>query len=352
MAADNSLNRYSYDNIRDIIKGAEGDNLNNGKLLVYHDSASEPPRLIQIKKGANGETEQEIVRTYEDRNSVDVAVMRSVLDEVFTDKRYKSDNNALLLWSHGTAWLPSDVKNYLRSYGQDKSDFMEINDLKESLRGYKFDFIIFDDCYMANVEVAYALRNNTDYILASPTEVLADGLPYQHIVKYMFEKGNIPQSLKNIGNTFYNYYEEQSAGSHYPKSASTTLVNTTALDALATVCREIVRGKEENIYSLPLENIQLIERLGYRYHALYDMGDFIRQLASPEQYARFETALEDVVIYKETTDIAYYAGEGDLRGFPIDRERFCGISAYIPQQNLESLNEWYKRLDWYKSVYE
>ncbi|MDR1344863.1 MAG: hypothetical protein LBJ39_05865 [Tannerellaceae bacterium] len=354
MAADNNLSNFSYENIRDMIKGAEGDYLNNGKLLIYQDSGSNPPRLINIRKGLNGQMEEELIREYENRNSVDVEVMRSVFNEVFNNELYKSDSYGLILWSHGTAWLPSDVKNYLRSYGQDGSNHMEINDLKEAMRGFRFDFIIFDDCYMANIEVACALQDNADYILASPTEVLAPGLPYQHIVKYMFESGgNIQRSMNKIGNTFYSYYNEQLAGANYPKSASTTLVKTAGIDALANISRQIVAGKEETILNLSIDNIQQLEYLRpSTYHALYDFSDFIRQLATPEEYAAFQTALRDVVVYYETTDIAYYNYGGDGITVTIDRPRYCGITSYVPQKDLASLNEWYKILDWYKLVYE
>ncbi|MDR2815234.1 MAG: clostripain [Proteiniphilum sp.] len=352
MAADNNLSSYSYDNIKDMVVGAEGDNLNNGNLLVYHDSSSEAPRLLQIKKGLGGVTEEVLLRTYEDRNSVSIEVMRSVLDEVFHNEAYKAESYALLLWSHGTAWLPSDFKNYLRAYGQDKSHIMEINELKEALQGYKFDYIIFDDCYMANIEVAYTLRDKANYILASPTEVLADGLPYRYIIKHLFSDEPIPEALTKAGERFYTYYENQEAGSLYPKSASISLVKTQKLGALVAVCREIVSGGEEAIFAIPIENIQLIEHLGYSNHALYDFADFIKQLASAEQYSRFENALKEVIIYKNTTDIAYYAAEGGIGGFLIDKERFCGISTYVPQEALPKLNEWYKQLDWYKAVYE
>jgi hypothetical protein len=349
MAADNNLNSYSYDNIHSMVYGAAENSLNSGNLLVYHDSDSEPPRLLQIKKGKSGQIEEEIIRTYEDRNSVSVEVMKSVLNEVFRNEAYKAESYALLLWSHGTAWLPADLKSYLRAYGQDNSNFMEIYELKEALEGYWFDYIIFDDCYMANIEVAYTLREHTGYILASPTEVLADGLPYREIVKYMFSSEPVQDALTQIGETFYNYYNEQE---RLPKSAAIALVKTGDLAPLAAVCREILKGKEEDIFKIPLENIQLIERLGQPYHALYDFGDFVRQIASSEQYGRFEKALNEVVVYKKTTDIAYYNAEGGLPGFLVDKERFCGISAYVPQEALANLNAWYRRLDWYKAVYE
>ncbi|MDR2810983.1 MAG: hypothetical protein LBB84_10605 [Tannerellaceae bacterium] len=351
MAADNSLNPFSYDNINSIVAGAEQYGLNNGNLLIYHDSSGEPPRLIQITKGAGGAMEQKIIRTYEERNSVSIDVMRGVLAEVFLSEDYRADSYGLLLWSHGTAWLPGyELKSYLRAYGQDDSDYMEIYDLKEALLGYQFDYIIFDDCYMANIEVAYTLRDRTGYILASPTEVLADGLPYRYILPYLFSDEPVANALKKIGETFYSYYNEQN---HLPKSASIALVKTQKLGELAAVCREILSDKSpETIFSLPLRDIQLIERLGQPYHALYDFGDYIKQLATEEQYARFKNALKEVVIYQNTTDIAYYNAEGGQPGFPVDKERFCGISSYVPQEALTKLNEWYKQLDWYKAVYE
>lgn len=97
MAADNNLSSYSYPNISDMLAGAEGDNLNNGNLLVYHDSSNEVPRLFRIKKGEGGVIEETLIRTYEDRNSVSVEVMKSVLDEVFHNEAYKAQSYALLL---------------------------------------------------------------------------------------------------------------------------------------------------------------------------------------------------------------------------------------------------------------
>ena len=51
---------------------------------------------------------------------------------------------------------------------------MEIDDLAKGLPDDLFDFILFDACYMASVECTYELRNKAEYILASPTETMAD----------------------------------------------------------------------------------------------------------------------------------------------------------------------------------
>jgi hypothetical protein len=279
-------------------------------------------------------------------------VIREVLSEVFLSGSYPAETYGLILWSHATAWLPSNAKEYLRSFGQDKSDYMEINELRDALRGYSFDFIIFDACYMASIEVVYALRDNANYILASPTEVLGDGLPYHQVIGLLFKNKPIDELLKDTGHAFYTYYNTQQGGERMPRSASTTLISTANLPQLGAASREILQGKENAIYELPIGDIQLLERLGNPYHALYDFSDFVKQLATPEQYDTYKNCLAAAVIFTETTDIAFYSAEGDYEGFPIDRSRFCGLTAYLPQEQLERLTTWYKDLDWYKTVYE
>ncbi|GHT33316.1 peptidase C11 [Bacteroidia bacterium] len=349
IAADNSLNSFAYENIQSMLNGAQGNNLNNGNLLVYLDSQTETPKLFQITTLEDGTIGKKIIRTYEERNSASVDVMRSVLDDVFKSGNYKSDSYGLILWSHGTGSLPSNVSGYLRSFGQDKTNFMEVNDLKEALTGYPLDFIIFDACYMASIEVCYALRNTTDYILASPTEVLGSGLPYEHILKYFFTKEPIADALQKIGHAFYTYYEEQQGGASLPKSASTALVKTAGLDQLAAISREILAGKKEAIDALSTGTIQIYEHLGFSNHSLFDLGDFVKQLATADQYNRFISSLDNVVIYKQTTDIAYYNTRETVM---VDKERYSGLSVYIPQPQLAPLNDWYMNLEWCKTVFK
>jgi hypothetical protein len=350
-AADNSLNEFSYDNLSDMVAGAEGNNLNGGNLLVYFDTKDDVPQLYHIAKGKNGLIEEQIVKTYSEHNSASVDTMRSVLDDVFGNPAYKAETYGLVLWSHGTAWLPSDLKNYLRAFGQDtnngEDNWLEIGDLKEALRGYAFDFIVFDACYMASVETAYALRDNAAYILASPTEILADGMPYSQMIKYLFSKQPVSEALTQAAETFYAYYDRQS-GAY--RSASVSVVKTEALQSLAGVCREILAGRLEDALKVNTDNLQLLEYLKHGVHALYDFEDFIKQLASESQQSAFKERLNDVVVYKAATESVYFAAlYGSL---PVDAAHFCGLSVYAPQERLGDLNQWYSNLDWYKAVYQ
>jgi hypothetical protein len=338
MAADNSLSSYSYKNIESIVQGTTKAALNGGNLVVYVDAADAAPQLLQIKVKSDGSIQKLAIKDYAEQNSADPLVMRSIFDEVRTS--FPADSYGLVLWSHGTAWLPYNVQPMLRSFGQDESNWMEIDELAEALPDHIFDFIMFDACYMASTEVAYALRDKADYILASPTEVLGEGFPYKLIIGNFFTE---TADLQQIAETFYNYYNQQTG---LYQSASVSLIATEQLDNLAAICREIVIGKENAIAALPIQELQQLEYLGYTYHALYDFDDFISRLATEAQYTNYLSILNKVVLYKQTTPNATYA-KGQLV-----INQFSGLSIYVPQNGLATLNDWYKGMAWYKIVYQ
>jgi len=338
MAADNELSYYSYKNIESIVQGTSASALNGGNLLIYVDAKNAAPQLLQIKVKSDGKIQKLSVKDYPEQNSADPSVMREVFDKVIAD--YPADSYGLVLWSHGTAWLPYNVQPMLRSFGQDESNWMEIDELAEALPDHVFDFIMFDACYMASTEVAYALRDKADYILASPTEVLGEGFPYKLIIGNFFTE---TADLQQIAETFYNYYNQQTG---LYQSASVSLIATEQLDNLAAICREIVIGKENTIATLPIQELQQLEYLGYTYHALYDFDDFISRLATEAQYTNYLSILNKVVLYKQTTPNATYA-KGQLV-----INQFSGLSIYVPQNGLATLNDWYKGMEWYRAVYE
>jgi len=136
-AGDNSLSGYVSQNLRAIKEGIERDGLNNGNLLIYTDKQNEAPQLFQLKVEADT-IRQIVLETYDsNQNSASTETLTQIIDKV--QKEYPADSYGLVLWSHGTGWLPSDIYSYLRSFGQDgKNNFMEINDLASALSKYHF----------------------------------------------------------------------------------------------------------------------------------------------------------------------------------------------------------------------
>ena len=326
-----------------MVEGATAKNLNGGNLIVYYAPKGSNPELLQIKE-ENGIVNKFHIKDYEKQNSADPSVMLSVIKEVIS--LYPADSYGLDLWSHGTAWLPSDYQNMLKAFGQDGSNWLEIDDLAKGLPDHVFDFILFDACYMASVECTYELRNKADYILASPTETMADGWPYAQMMPQLFATD---LQLEKVGETFYNYYLNDS----YPY-ATVSLTKTSELENLKNAVHNILADKtESDIYGINLSEMQQLEYLYRSPGMLYDMADYIKQLATAEQYSNFTDCLEKAVLYKAHTPKAYYLYGHPSNALPVNS--YCGLTVFVPQpkQSFSKIFDWYKeRVSWYKAVYE
>lgn len=337
-AADNNLSGSVEGDIAAMEEGLLHTDMHNGNLLVYVDKKGQSPQLLRLVQEGDS-IRRELIEEYAiDHASATAERLHQVLQQV-TDT-YPSDRYGLVLWSHGTAWLPSDYKNYLRSFGTDTGNhFMSVNDLTAALSDYHFDFLLFDACYMASLEVAYALRHCTDYLIASPTEVLADGFPYQLFMQDLFTP---EANVVDIATQFYTYYQ-----SSY---GTVSVTKTAELVDLATACRAIFQRKsEEELFAVPIQELQIMEYLTGNVHALYDCADYMRQLATDAQYEEFQSCLDRAVIYKATTPKSAYAY---AYGTYLPINRFSGLSIYVPQAELAELNNWYQQLEWYQAVYQ
>ena len=330
MAADNSLGSSTFDkqNINSMLNGATEASLNGGNLIVYKDSPDTIPQLIQITP-----TGKKLLREYpEHQNSVSVATMQEVISEV--KQEFPADSYGLILWSHGSNWFPSKMQT--RAFGQDKTNWMELSDLQQALPDNGFDFIIFDACYMAGVEVMYAMKNKADYIIAAPTEIMGSGFPYSDIIQPLFADKTDYQS---ICNNFYSYYVDSST-----PYATISLIATQELDHLATATRNIMKTSFDKTKEISLNDLQRYFRPPY--YGMYDFDDYISRIAPDDLYAQYRTAMDNTVIYKKHTD-SFLPG---YNGYYITH--YSGLSSFILRDSYGAVNKEYAKLDWYKAVYE
>ena len=340
MAGDNSLSAESYSNITALKMGFTPA---NGRILVYQDARDAAPRLFTLEKEGTTVVEKPI-EEYAEENSADPAVLNRVLLRV--KDLYPAEDYGLILWSHATGWLPKGVYNVavksrsalmgtdypkVKTFGEDGGYEMELGNLAAAIP-YRLSFILFDACLMGGIEMAYALKDATDYIIAAPTEVLASGFPYEQIMQPLF----LPQpNLTAVCDAFYNVYNEMSG---LYRSATVSLYATAGLPELANTLRPVFAAHREVLASFNPSGVQKYDRLTNT--LFYDLDDFVKQLASPSEYTLFKTALDKVVVYKRATP--------NFIEIPIDR--YGGISTYIPRALPAVLNESYKNTAWNKAV--
>ncbi len=324
IAGDNSLSDFSHININQMEKGL----LDNGhKLIVYVDTRKETPKLLRIQKDDTEEIKSVTVKEYGEHNSADPKILKQVLNDA--KKLYPSKSYGLVLWSHATAWLPpKGATTY--SFAEDKGKEIDIRELPAAIPD-GFDYIIFDACWMASVEVLYELKDKVPYILSSPIEVLGEGLPYDKVVPLFFKNTDTEKRLTAIAETFYNHYNEKE-GDY--QTAATTLVKTSELTGLATATKALLLPNPLQKWKYNYDKIQKLDSFGYT-TIMFDFLDFLEKNYDNSKLGTIKEQLKKTVIYEKHTK--------NYLGVPL--KNLCGLSCYIPTKD-NSLNKYYKTLSW------
>ena len=351
IVSDNSLNSFSDSDINEMLEGIKSVDTEVNNLLVYVDGNSTPV-LYSITKDKKGNATKEIIREYEEQVSTLPQVMSEVCTKVFTD--YPAKSYGLIYWSHGEGWKPMPLPT-TRWIGQDKggesTDYTNIDELKSVLASVPhLDFLLFDACLMMSIEVAYELRNEVDYIVASPTEIPGPGAPYDVIVPAMFNE-EIPSIA--IAKAYYNAYNaiyddgKGNSDSHWTAGVSIGVLQTTALKTFATITsRALSKANNINlsaikstIFDYDQRSKSSSSRIGY-----YDMKQMMQAICTPDEFENWEMAFRDVMVYYQTTPLNFsiYSGMFSMGGT-------CGLSHYLPTGN-ESLNAAYASTEWYDAA--
>lgn len=240
--------------------------------------------------------------------------------------------------SHATGWLPdeyfSNPKKYegrdrgnggsiwlsprLRTFGQEyyasgtKKEEIELHDFAAAIP-YKLDYILFDACLMASVEVAWQLRNVCSYIGAAPCEIPAAGFNYRTLTHHLLEL-EVPDLQGACADYFARYEHDSLYG------AAITMVDCSRLEPLASVCRTLFDRYRDGILNLSGENVQVYDR-GKQYRVFFDLKDLLREAgASESDLADLQAALDEAIVYEAHTD--------SFIELPL--KRCCGLSVYLP----------------------
>jgi hypothetical protein len=323
MAADNNLYKNAQADIQEMLECEIPEDCN---LVVYVDAPLwvdiETPQLFKIQSG-----KLIPIKQYDSHNSASKEILKQVINDVMND--FRATTYDLILWSHGTGWLPSNVFNNLtKSFGKEDDFEIEITDLANTLPG-GFECIIFDACLMGCIEVYYQLRNKADIIIASPTETLVAGFPYDEIIPLLFAAS---PDYTEIAHKYMTYYKNQTG---VLQSATISVIDTKHLKSLANLLyRMVVAGNSVSIHDRSkMQKYDLLNN-----SIFYDFMDCIRNAVYSEGYiAEIEQQISKIVIYNDFTP--YF-----LNKFEISNS--CGISIYISYGNIQ-LDEAYKQLEWY-----
>ena len=277
------------------------------------------------------------------------------LSTILTDmkKAAPAQDYAMIIGCNGTGWLPKGVNplsaefttnatgysNCKKSFGHEsKTSYMtDISTLVAALKAasIKMKYILFDDCYMSNIEVAYDLRDVTQYYIATCTEMQEEGLPYQEVGYYLLHN-----DFEKLCNWFYAYYNNSSL-----PYCNIAVTDCSQLETMAAIVRQINMS-----YPNEIERLGTLQKLdGYYPTVFYDFGDYINKICSNNQLKEnFNSQLEKLVVYKKYTSQFYSVLYNEFTAYDISA--YSGLTTSEPTVN-SVVKPYVSTTNWYKATH-
>ena len=359
----------NIDSICDGIIDRKG--LNNSRVLVFLSDKYNHSTLYDLQYNATTKSVDRVpLKEYEGASYASAEGIADILNEVKT--KASALNYALIVGAHGCGWTYasdwSKYPDYARpsvtrprdnnfsgiQFGPDPNapltrffgsvslaeNAMDISTLAEGIResGLKMQYILFDACYMSNIETAYELKDVTNYMIASGSEIMAAGLPYRSMWSYL----NSPTpNYSGIVSTSVNFYKNNSSAPFCNLAA----IDCRQVEKLASVMKDI-NAEYQLSASVSLDSIQHLD--GFRPNLFYDLETYVDSL-HPSGYLldQFKSQLKLTIKASDHTDEAYtciYSSDS----FKI--KNYCGITISDPSQHSVAIKG-REKTGWWKATH-
>ena len=363
---------YLQNNIDSICDGIiDRKGLNNSRVLVFLSDKYNHSTLYDLQYNATTKSVDRVpLKEYEGASYASAEGIADILNEVKT--KASALNYALIVGVHGCGWTyasdwsrypyyarpsvtrPSDNNFSGIQFGPDPNapltrffgsvslaeNAIDISTLAEGIResGLKMQYILFDACYMSNIETAYELKDVTNYMIASGSEIMAAGLPYRSMWSYL----NSPTpNYSGIVSTSVNFYKNNSSAPFCNLAA----IDCRQVEKLASVMKDI-NAEYQLSASVSLDSIQHLD--GFRPNLFYDLETYVDSLR-PSGYLldQFKSQLKLTIKASDHTDEAYtciYSSDS----FKI--KNYCGITVSDPSQHSVAIKG-REKTGWWKATH-
>lgn len=362
--AGTDLSLYFYKNISAIKEALRQDIKGKSRVMLFFQQSEKNSAEIIELIYRNGMCEEKKLATHDLPARMDTENLSYFLNEIM--RLAPADSYSLIIGSHGLGWIPigarpNDTTLSLRSTASQEDFWQQTGGMKTrfigeesnvqnafdistlsaalNLTGKKMEYILFDACFMANVESAYVLRNNTKYIVGSVCEIMGDGFPYTNIMPHLLTNNGQGYDLDLACQEFNTFYK-----SRYGYSGSISIIDCSGLDALATEMKKVNQGLR---LEYVLNNLQFYE--GQKQHVFFDLGDYVSHYCGDEELkADFKTQLDRTVIKRYTLNKFYSAYGSFGTTYNIDVAAYSGINTSAPAQVYQY---YYEQTDWYRATH-
>ena len=227
-----------------------------------------------------------LLKSYDDFAAADPACVQRMLADV--EALAPAQHYGIIVGCHGKAWVPANqgALSYsarmskeledlwtpapgaltTRSFG-DTGRSIDITDFAAAVKAqnYRTDYLLFDACFMANIETLYDLRECTDYVIAAPCEIMGQGFPYDRAMPWFFTDGGKGRDLTKVCEAFWNFYMNDAT----TQSGCISLAVMSEMEGMKEVMRRINAAPKKSY----AEELQSYE--GMSSHIFYDLGHWV-----------------------------------------------------------------------------
>lgn len=357
MAADNSLSAAVRG---DTIEMVRGKNLipQDVNVVIFIDGGDNRSVIYELsaKEGM-----KPWKRYSEPLCSTDSLVMLNILQEIETN--FPARHFGITFWSHASGWSPERQSSRQKTFGKDEhadtaaleKKEMEIPVLRDVLAQLpKFDYIFFDACFMQCIEVAYELKDVTDYMVGSPAEIPGPGAPYNKIIE--------PLCKGDAKGIVMGYSSGYPSGIY--SGVLLSCIDCSKLDDLAQATGQLLTPlymgrKDLGTYGFQVYCDSYSRDRKSKYPYYFDMRTTMNRLLSydEEAYVKWMEHYNQAVPLRIHSTPSY---DGQVRWYAnfctqsviLDPECYGGISMFVPLTIYEGYgwNEDFQKTSWYKAA--
>lgn len=342
--ADNNLEPYGWENLQMLEQVGSTSSVN---FVVLMDTLSGPASLLYVNKGS-----VTTLADWGEVNMADPATMTAFIHAAV--KAEPAQRYAFIAWDHGAGWR-GQCWDDTSTAQLGTSQYMNMTGLRDAVvgGGIRFDVFAFDECMMAQPEVAYQLTGYADYLVFSEETVYGQGFPYEMLASDMVAHPGVNglQLSKIMVQDFAQYYDSMTWANDWTISA----FDMSYMGELTTAVTHLAGAQLSTLsmYRSQYKN-DLSTTLSYYYPYYSDLKDYALNVYSDKKISDPSVKAAASEVIKAVSDSVVlsinskhnYDSYGLSIYFPSYKSSYLGLKPLYDQVPFALVTGW---LNWLQS---
>ena len=356
------LSSYYNSNVNAILEALSKNIQGDTRVVLYKQSSTTDAAIYELRYDVGQDKAvQERVKNITLSLPYDMQMLERTFAEILDYAPARKYN--LIVGSHGAGWLPKNTPEIMsrvmsnmglsvEQIWQKREDALDTRHIGDNTitqydiyefvgaienNNLHFDYILFDACFMSNIEAIYDMCNITSNVIASPCEIMAAGFPYNKILPHLLKDGGNGYDLDAVCREYVDYYKSTSI-----PSACVAHTVTSELETLAETMKAV--NAAERVEGFDISSVQSYE--GLSTHYFYDLEDYVlRSCTDADAIEAFKAQLAKSVLSRYHTG-EFYSAYGNTQMRPINY--YSGITTSV---DVDVYSVEWRKTKWYRDTH-